>query len=191
MFSPRVFGAQGEKKLPLAHISHGSSKTRSQLTTERKPDHAIGCLGLTLPHLTEIYPSTHVRNWDHALLVPDAARSVKSGPSRSLCRMRSYVASSALPEGEEKDTLFGFPDKWAHRNAQRLFLKAHNREPSLSGSVGHFECNVTLPQVWAQVEHGGLFILQFGLIRFESSNRLVSVLAGIQAGDMQSQVAAI
>lgn len=67
------------KRLPLASISHGSSKTRPQLTMERKPDHAIGSLGLTLPHLTEIDPSPRVRIWDHAMPVPDAARSVKGG----------------------------------------------------------------------------------------------------------------
>lgn len=73
MFFPHVFGA------PLAYISHGSSKTRPQLTMERKLDHAIGSLGLTLPHLTEIDPSPHARIWDHALPVPDAATGVKGG----------------------------------------------------------------------------------------------------------------
>lgn len=89
------------KKLPLAHISHGSSKTRPQLTMERKPDHAIGCLGLTLPHLTEMDPSPHVRIWDRALAVPDAARGVKRGPESRLaphaivCRIGRFYSTGS------------------------------------------------------------------------------------------------
>lgn len=82
---------------------HGSSKTRPQLTTERKPDHAIGSLGLTPPHLTEIDPGPHVRIWDRARSVPDASRSVKGGrvEARAVCDRMSH-------RGGIKDTLFCF-----------------------------------------------------------------------------------
>lgn len=110
-FFPLMFLVLRVKKLPLAHISHGSSKTRPQLTMERKPDHTIGSLGLTLPHLTEIDPSPHVGIWDRALAVPDAARSVKRGPSRGLRRMRLYVASGAVLDRELKARSFGSSDK--------------------------------------------------------------------------------